>query len=317
MCGRIRKEVRACSRTSQVKRNGAGKGRHTGGTNMNRTGTFIARHTLASFFVLAFALEGIAVLLLAGDPTTLPFALVLVPALAAVTIAGISEGWPGVKALLGMFLRWRVAPWLYVAVLTLPLFGTLAIVASAVLLGAPTGELFSKLGPSTLLVLAVTLLPALAEELGWRGYALPRLLAGKRPPVAPLTAGLGLGVTWAALHLPLYLPGQMYDGLPLWPLPVIIVSYSVLLTWVFLNTGGSVLMAGLFHAALNGATPVTAGVDPAQAWQLRAVVFAVMALVVAAVAGPSLTRRKRSEAALEGQGQDITEEYIAEPVARG
>jgi membrane protease YdiL (CAAX protease family) len=155
----------------------------------------------------------------------------------------------------------------------------------------------------TLVVPAVALLPAFAEELGWRGVAAPKLLAGKRQRLAPLTAGLGLGVVWAALHLPLYLPGHIYDGVPLWPLPVIIVSYSVLLTWVF-------------HAVLNGATPITGGVDPIQAWELRAAVFAAIALAVAVIAGPNLTRRHKSWPAVESQREDTAEGYITKPVAR-
>lgn len=92
-------------------------------------------------------------------------------------------------------------------------------------------------------------------ELGWRGYALPRLLAR----FTPLGASLVLGVLWAAWHLPFALTlGSALDGIPLyWFLPSL-MGASILYTWVFNGTGGSVLLAILFHAASNTTANVVA-----------------------------------------------------------
>src|SRR5829696_8337416 len=127
---------------------------------MNSIVSFIKHHTLAALFVLVFALEGVATLLFIRDPATLPFALVLTPMLAAVTLAAVTEGWSGVRALLRTLLRWRVGLQWYVVALGLPMLVGLVIVGVAVLLAAPTGNLFGDLLPAMLILPLVVLLPA-------------------------------------------------------------------------------------------------------------------------------------------------------------
>ncbi len=74
-----------------------------------------------------------------------------------------------------------------------------------------------------------------------------------------------------------------------------IFSYSILLTWIFIGTGGSVLMTALFHAALNGVAPIMAGVDPDNAWVIRNVLAAGIAVALVALGGLSRPdRRSRS-----------------------
>ena len=74
---------------------------------------------------------------------------------------------------------------------------------------------------------------------------------------------------------------------------VSIFSYSILLTWIFIGTGGSVLMTALFHAALNGMAPVMAGIDPDTSWVVRNLLAAAIAIVVVALGG---LRRRRPAA---------------------
>jgi membrane protease YdiL (CAAX protease family) len=88
----------------------------------------------------------------------------------------------------------------------------------------------------------------LGEELGWRGFALPRLLAR----YSALRASVLLGALWALWHLPYALTaGSAMADKPLYEHLLSIVALSVLFTWLFNNTGGSVLLAVLFHAAGN------------------------------------------------------------------
>jgi membrane protease YdiL (CAAX protease family) len=124
-------------------------------------------------------------------------------------------------------------------------------------------------------------LPALAEEIAWRGYAISRLL----PSMSPLAAALILAAPWIVLHAYLQLPGQMNDRLELWPTILSLASYSVLLTWVFVKTGGSVLLAALIHTGFNGVPPLMAQLDVDRAWAIRAVLVAVIAVVVIAFGG--------------------------------
>ena len=80
------------------------------------------------------------------------------------------------------------------------------------------------------------------EEPGWRGYALPKLQAG-RPA---LSASLILGIVWAFWHLPL----MMYGTIP-WSDIAYVIVVSVVYAWLFNGTGGSVLLVMLFHTMNN------------------------------------------------------------------
>ena len=106
----------------------------------------------------------------------------------------------------------------------------------------------------------VVILPAFAEEIGWRGYALPRTMT----VMSPLRAAIVLGIPWSLIHIPLYLPGQMNGGSAVWSMLTQIISYSIILTWLYVGTGGSVLMTGLFHTLLNGLVPLDERARPAR-----------------------------------------------------
>lgn len=97
----------------------------------------------------------------------------------------------------------------------------------------------------------------LQEEFGWRGYALPRLQAR----YSALTSSVVLGVIWAIWHLPLnlmYFTGPQYHVGIAWLSSTVIlfIFVSILFTWIYNNTGGSVLTALIFHTMLNLSTYV-------------------------------------------------------------
>jgi hypothetical protein len=98
--------------------------------------------------------------------------------------------------------------------------------------------------------------------------------------MTPLGAALLLGIPWAAIHLFLQLPGQMNEGLEPVPTVVSLLGYSVILTWAFVASGGSVLLVALIHGGLNGVAPLMAGLEVDRAWTIRAVLVAVIAVVV-------------------------------------
>jgi len=88
----------------------------------------------------------------------------------------------------------------------------------------------------------------LGEELAWRGYLLPRLLIRHRA----VSASLILGVIWWLWHLPLvWTAGAAIEGRQLWLLLADLMAMSLIFTYVFLGTTGSVLIAILLHAATN------------------------------------------------------------------
>ncbi len=113
-------------------------------------------------------------------------------------------------------------------------------------------------GDETILLVPVALMAGLfigplQEELGWRGFALPRLL----DRWSSLRASLVLGVAWACWHLPLYaMDAGDQERVPLAVFLISVVSLSVLYTWFWVATGGSLLIALFLHSATNTAAVV-------------------------------------------------------------
>jgi membrane protease YdiL (CAAX protease family) len=162
----------------------------------------------------------------------------------------------------------------------------IALGLPVVLAGAAAGAHLLLGGPAVLRVGTLSLLePVLfvliiGEELGWRGYALPRLLARR----SALAASLILGLLWGLWHLPtFYVPGAPQHGLPISAFLLLTMAYSVLFTWIYLHTRGSVLIATLFHGAINLSQGLLlGGLDPACTYWLLAAVYGLAALVLAA-----------------------------------
>ena len=87
------------------------------------------------------------------------------------------------------------------------------------------------------------------------------------------------------------MPGGVNEGLAVFPGVLALFSYSVILTWIFVGSGGSVLLTGLVHAGLNGVVPIFQNLDTEQAWLLRGIVAAVIAVLVVLFGD---VRRRRS-----------------------
>ena len=89
---------------------------------------------------------------------------------------------------------------------------------------------------------------AMGEEIGWRGYALPRLQTGR----SALAASLIVGAIWGTYHLPLFLIGSPVRPLGLFlPFALSCVIISTFYTWMYNGTGGSLFIAVLLHASTN------------------------------------------------------------------
>jgi membrane protease YdiL (CAAX protease family) len=234
---------------------------------------FVKRHPLVVFFALAYAFTWPVIPLVAVSPL-LGLPGLFGPALAAIVTAAIVDGKPGLKDLLGRMVRWRVGARWYAIALGLPVVLTLAAAGTHLLLGAPTPLRFGT--PSLLEPILFVLV--VGEELGWRGYALPRLLARR----SALAASLILGVLWGVWHLPtFFVPGAPQYGLPIPAFVLLTVAYSILFTWVYVHTRGSVLIATLFHGAINLSQGLLlGGINPAREYWLLAAVYGAAALVL-------------------------------------
>ena len=224
----------------------------------------ISKYPLISFFVMALLFSWIAVtpLILNHALPVEPFQILGAlagPTLSAVIVIALTEGRAGLGSFFKRYLQWRagIVWWLIV------LFGILMalnVVATFILGLSILTEFFKNFGlilPTYLItVVAGVILGPLWEEPGWRGFALPRL----QEQYGPIVGSLLLGVIWALWHAPGYLGGWMASGVP--ALLVYSVGFSILATWVYNNTRGSILLMILLHSSSNAAISVGARVLP-------------------------------------------------------
>ena len=176
-----------------------------------------------------------------------------IPAVTALGCAAVLYGRAGIRDLRRRLLLWRVYWWWYPIVLLGPLVFAMIVAGIAVLVGEPwDAALPSAMKLSipalglTLLILIIT--DGLGEELGWRGYLLPRLLIRHRA----IPASLILGLYWWLWHLPLvWTAGATIEGQPPWLLLADLLAMSLLFTYAFLGTQGSVLISIILHASTN------------------------------------------------------------------
>ena len=262
---------------------------------MDGIATYVKRYPLTTYFVLAYALSWGLVLL---TPVSLVFACgaLFGPAAAAVIVTGIEEGRTGVRTLLRRAVQWRVGwPW-YTVALGLPFLLGLAAVGLHLLLGASYA--FQPGGPLLLSLLLGVLV--IGEELGWRGYALPRLQAR----YGGLGASLLLGGLWATWHLSnATIPGLERYWYAFGAFALFVLPQTVLFTWISNHKRSSVLPAWLFHQAINTAGSVLFVGDQVRQWWLSATVFGLAAAIVAVVTGPQLSRKPAPQSGASGVGQ--------------
>ncbi|WP_254807434.1 CPBP family intramembrane glutamic endopeptidase [Natronosalvus amylolyticus] len=175
------------------------------------------------------------------------------PAVAAFVLVGISRGRSGIVRLLKRAVdrsfdrRWFVP--------ILVLFPAVAVIGVGVSLafgGEPTYPWAGELPALPIAFIWILFLGGpLQEEFGWRGYALEPLLER----FGALGGSLGLGFVWGVWHLPwFYMPTMdLYYQRPLIGFVITITLLSVVMTWVYANTGGSLLAMLLMHASFNWA----------------------------------------------------------------
>jgi uncharacterized protein len=163
------------------------------------------------------------------------------PAAAAMVAARV-EG-TGVRALLRPLGRWRVGAQWYLAALLLP--GSVFVVAAATYNALGHHEQLFYLPNTPAFVAAAVVFP-LGEEIGWRGFALPRLIER----FGPLTASFIIGVLWTFWHVPMLTLQGVSPELYFVFVPFM-VGGSVLFTWIFRHTCGSLLLAVLVHVGAH------------------------------------------------------------------
>jgi uncharacterized protein len=226
---------------------------------------WIKKHQLITFFVLAYIIMfGVMfgyIFLQPGKPLQ-PWSLVWAlgifsPTISGLVVSGIIGGRSEVKRLLTGITRWNVdLRWYFAAAFLL--LGPLMIALVYVALGHPAAGLKPGLTTTSLLGIIVFQLFSgpIGEELGWRGFALPRLQAKYNA----LVSSLILGVIWTFWHLPFfYLTGATQMGIPMPIYLFLVLTITLYLTWLYNNTHGSVVITILAHFTYNLSSTLIAG----------------------------------------------------------
>jgi uncharacterized protein len=229
-----------------------------------------SRHPVLSYYVLTFAISWGGWILVTGGPggmsgsdweTDPRFPLLVLamlggPTTAGLLMTGLVDGRAGFRELLARLLRWRVGiRWYAVALLPAPVLAAAALFALS--LSAPIFTAEDR--TAVLLMGAMAGLSTIFEEIGWTGFAVPRL----RLRHSVLTTGLIVGILWGMWHLlqQLFIGGTYSGGIPL-PLYLFLAvfnavaqltAYRVLLVWVFDRTD-SLLVVTLMHGSLTAST---------------------------------------------------------------
>lgn len=203
-----------------------------------------------------------------GKTLLVPVILVYIPTLVSVPLAFLTEGRDGIRQLFSsVHGAW---PWILIGA-GIGVFLRVAVLVTGLVLGTPIQADLSA--PGTAFVILATIPLAWFEELGWRRFALDRVLKSR----SPIEASLLLGLPWAIIHLVVLLPGMMSEGAPAIPQTIVLIALSVFLTWTYVRSGGSLLAVTLLHGLQNGLVVLNRGLGIAEATWLMMGVYVLLA----------------------------------------
>ena len=172
----------------------------------------------------------------------------ITPSLVALALTARAEGDAGVRALLGRIGLWQVGGRWYVFAIGYMLAIRLAAALIHRLVTGAWPRFNFDAWPIVAVAIVLSTWVQAGEEIGWRGFALPRLAAR----LGLAGASLVLGAIWAVWHLPLfYLRGADSYGQSFVGYLLGVIALSVAMAWLYWRTGGSLLLVMLMHAAIN------------------------------------------------------------------
>jgi membrane protease YdiL (CAAX protease family) len=268
------------------------------GTSSSEPGNWAARHDLLLYFTLAYLLSWALWPLVILNPTSsplVPFGPLIAAAIVSLLAGGPTELW----ALLRQLTRWRVHPIWYLIALVGPFVMAVVAAALAVATGVPMRRsgAYTDLGAVGFTLLSTMVIVGLFEEVGWRGFALPRM----QRRLDAIWAALLLGVVWALWHLPELISDPTRQRPPL-QFVVWTLALSVILSWLYNSTNGSLLIVIICHGAIDTASrymlPEFSNQGYQVVWWCMVGLYVAVAIIVVFVAGPKRlkTRIPRSNA---------------------
>ena len=239
---------------------------------------FVKRYPVPVYFTLTFIISWGGILFIAGGPgsilrvstqfdTLLPAVILAIlagPSVSGILLTALVDGKKGFREIKSRLLTWRAGiRWYAIALLAAPLLMMAIYAALSLLSPAFSPGLFaaeSKLS-HLLMGLVTGLMAGFFEELGWTGFATPRL----RQRYNILQTGLIIGLPWAVWHiLPAlwlgYASGTLSGALStasyLMDPFLFLVGSRVLIVWVYNRTGGSLFAAMLMHMSLTSSARI-------------------------------------------------------------
>lgn len=241
---------------------------------------FIKNHPVLTYFTLTFAISWGGLFLVSGGPggfphtkeqfeRLLPLFIPLVlagPSLSCILLTALVSGREGFRELFSRLFKWRVrACWYAAALLIGPLVLLAILLALSLYSSAYLPGIFSASDKATRLVMGIVagLVVGFFEELGWTGFATPRL----RRRYGVLTTGLIIGVLWGAWHIFLNViwvsdayagglsPALFMTARGLGDLIGLLPAFRILMVWVY-DRSGSLLVAMLMHEGLTASTMI-------------------------------------------------------------
>jgi membrane protease YdiL (CAAX protease family) len=251
----------------------------------------IERHPVLAYFVVVYAIAWGGILLIvqafaspaeAGSRNLVAIVglpMLFAPGIAGITVTAIVDGRAGLRAMQSRMTRWRVATrWYAVALATMPLLVLAILYTFALLISPVFAPAFSLLGLAALAV-------GFFEEIGWTGFAVPRL----RSRWSLLAVGLSVGVLWGLWHgaADYSIRGNAFGSF--WPITfglfvLPLIAWRVLMVWVYDNTKSGVV-AQLMHFGYTGSlllfVPTLSRTDDALVYAVLAVVLWIGVAMVA------------------------------------
>jgi membrane protease YdiL (CAAX protease family) len=251
---------------------------------------FVLTWTVCGLYIFAPKIATAALgVMKTGSPIF--FIAVYAPSLSSLALTMIFEGWGGLARLGAACLRvagrW---PWVLASLLGYPAVWLVAAIVQALV----TGQSLMKIPYDHWYAVLPTVIASgfifrdagpLGEEFGWRGYALPRLLR----LTGPRGAAVILGAIWAIWHIPaFYLAGLSQSKFHFEVFLFVVISFSVFMTILYINTRGSVLLAGIIpHMWFNAVSK--AGIHPID-WVTIALAAALLLFGGRLWRGPDMPR---------------------------
>ena len=253
----------------------------------------LRRHDLELYLGLAFVISWAAWPLVALNPQSSPL-VPFGPLVAAVVASLVGGGMPALKRLLRQLGRWDCSPRWYAIALVGPGVVTMAAAATSVGLGSQPEDGSADWSVIAGSFASTLVIVGLFEEVGWRGYALPRL----QRRLSPFVAAIVLGLIWGLWHLPELLSDP--DGQrPAVPFLLFVVAQSVVLAWLYTATNAALPIVIISHTATNTTAmlvlPRFVGPDYQLTWWLLAVMWTAAAALATTIARTQTTTPKPAD----------------------